>query len=224
MKKSTLFPLYRKLGLQRALNKVLVILFLLVGINGYAQPGANVVIIPTDTIVQNGQTFTARIRIEVFSGQVGGAEVHLDFDPTYLQVTAIATSAGNPLTFAVLPFDPIATINANGHVQYGAGDPGAPFATDTFDFVDVTFQAIAIPPGNITPLTFTTTAPEITQVTDDLGIPVLDRIINGRVAIHPLGCTVPTATISTPGGTTTCSYNLILSGATGGTDYDLVTL
>lgn len=215
-----LFMSLRKLSLTSSLSKKILLPFilLLITMAGISQ-GANIIVSPATTNVAAGATFTVKLRVQMLSGDVDAAEVHLDFDNTKLSVTSVAPSAGNPLGSQLLALESISTINTNGHLHYAAFTTSG-FPTTSFDFVDVTFLVNNAAPSGVTPLTFTTVFPHATGI-ERAGSSVLNTIVNGSVNIAA-ACTPPTATIS---NTATCngqSFNLILQSATGTAPFDLV--
>lgn len=215
-----LFMSLRKLSLSSSLSKKILLPFilLLMTVAGMSQ-GANIIVNPATSNVAAGATFTVKLRVQILSGDVDAAEVHLDFDNTKLSVTSVAPSAGNPLGSQLLALESVSTINTNGHLHYAAFTTSG-FPTTSFDFVDVTFLVNNAAPSGISPLTFTTVFPHATGV-ERAGSSVLNTIVNGSVNIAA-ACTPPTATIS---NTATCngqSFNLVLQAATGTAPFDLV--
>jgi hypothetical protein len=215
-----LFMSPRKLSLSSSLSKKILLPFilLLITMAGISQ-GANIIVSPTTTNVAAGATFTVKLRVQILSGDLDAAEVHLDFDNTKLSVTSVAPSAGNPLGSQLLALESVSTINTNGHLHYAAFTTSG-FPTTSFDFVDVTFLVNNAAPSGVTPLTFTTVFPHATGI-ERAGSSVLNTIVNGSVNIAA-ACTPPTATIS---NTATCngqSFNLVLQSATGTAPFDLV--
>jgi hypothetical protein len=109
---------------------------------------------PQTNDVNIGDVFSVTIQVAPTSTEVSVAEVHLNFDPTLLQVVSL-TPAGSPLgnTIVTAAFD-----NTMGTIEYGAYTL-SDFPNTTFDFLTIEFEAVGLTPG--------------TQVTHELvGFPV----------------------------------------------------
>jgi Domain of unknown function (DUF4082)/Secretion system C-terminal sorting domain/Cohesin domain len=218
--KSNLIHTFSKSKLiRRAFLPIILALFF----SAVSAQTVNVLVTPATNNVAIGQTFNVKIRLQPVAAQeMDGAEVHLDFDNTQIEVTSISEAIGNLLTQSTpVPLDPISTINTNGHIRYGRANTVAPFPNTAFDFVDINFTVLPGATIGSTPLTFTTVFPELTDVSRS-AVSVLGTITNGTVNISP-ACTPPTATIAS-NGSTTCNaqpFNLLLNAATGTGPWDL---
>ncbi len=142
--------------------------------------GAVLVISPATVNATVGMTFTVTVRV-LTNQSVDGAAAYLDFDPTRLQVMAVAHGATLP---AVLQnsFD-----NNAGQVNFAAGILSAPFPATDFDLAQITFQALALTPG--TPLTFASANPRMSDVSFG-GASILDHAENGSVIIGASSATL----------------------------------
>lgn len=165
---------------------------------------------PSSPSVAKDGIFTVDIQIVAGSQEVDGAEIHLYFDPAYLQVV---DGAGNP-TNQIQDNGYLSAVLRNA-VYAGAGqsriffaagsfDPEIPKPSGTFPLATIRFKALWGTGGGSTPLIFGTQMPYKTEVTGG-GNSVLDRAENGSVTISgetpPLTAT-PTSTL-TPGPTDT---------------------
>jgi hypothetical protein len=151
---------------------------------------------PANPSVARGTIFTVDIQVVAGSQPVDGAEVHLDFDRTYLQVVdasgdpAISIIAGSVLEV------PIQNIvhNDRGEIDFAAGTFLAP-PSGTFVLGTIRFKALWGTGGGSTPLTFSTQLPRKTEVTH-AGGSVLAGVENGSVTIS--GQTPPPTPTVTP--------------------------
>ena len=136
---------------------VLSHLFMIITVTAFAQ--ANFSLFPAGPVVTVNQTFTLEVRVDLNQAnntQLDVAEAYLNFDPAYLQVVSIANGG---------TLGSIATSSSNntlGRVDYAAGTTGAPITND-FVLLTVTFQAIALPTGGTTNITFNTALPRQTN-------------------------------------------------------------
>ncbi len=82
-------------------------------------------------------SFTTVVQVQTSGQTVDGAEIHLDFDPTMLEVISVVP--GSTLGVAILPpvFD-----NTAGTIDYAAGT-FSPFPSAAFDLLAITFRAKA---------------------------------------------------------------------------------
>ncbi|MEO0595625.1 MAG: Ig-like domain-containing protein, partial [Chloroflexota bacterium] len=134
-----------------------------------------VVTLPETTEVAVGQSFDLTVEVQAGQQAVDAAEVHIDFDPAFLQVTNVVGG-----TMLELPIQNTSD-NNNGTVDYVAGTFQQPFPTGTFDLVTITFtalQATETTGVNIAPLVF----PRQTQVTFN-GNDILTQATGASVTI-----------------------------------------
>jgi len=134
--------------LSTALILTLVALLAL-GAFAYAQDGAKVTISPAAQSVEAGQQATVQVMIEDVSN-LYGAEVHLSFDPTLLNVSSITPGAfPDPASGSVVSdYD-----NAAGTVYYAITLLApAPAVDGSGVLCDVTFNALT---EGISPVTIT---------------------------------------------------------------------
>lgn len=123
---------------------------------GAPSRSATLALKPANTKTTQGKTFTVAITMQAGTQLVDGAEAHLNFDPSVLQVVRLNTGK-------VLPVPIQSTFsNTEGTIDYSAGT-FSNFPTGTFTVATVTFTAIAASPE--TPLTFSTSAPRRSDVT-----------------------------------------------------------
>lgn len=159
---------------------------------------------PSVSSVSKDQIFTVDIQVVAGPQPVDGAEIHLYFDQTYLQVVNAAGS-------------PVGTIQDNGYlsqvirnrvytdtqqarIYFAAGiyDPEEPKPSGTFPLATVRFKALWGTGGVTTPLTLGTVLPYRTEVTF-AGSSVLGSVQNGGVVISgttPPMTPTPTATFT----------------------------
>ena len=117
-------------------------------------PYADFVNSPVSSIVEFDEVFSVTIRVDINGDPVSVAELHLDFDPSVLEVVSLTPAAvgtGQPLELVIVP---PAFNNTAGTIDYGAFRLFPPFPTASFDLLTITFRAIATTSG--------------TQVTHDL--------------------------------------------------------
>ena len=170
---------------------------------------------PSLSNVARGQIFTVDLQLVAGSQQVDGAEVHLFFDPSYLQVV---DAAGNP-TDRITSSGYLSQILRNrvytdtGRIHFAAGiyDPEEPKPSGTFPVATVRFKALWGTAGLTTPLTFGNALPFKTEVTYG-GVSVLGGVEDGAVVIsgeQPAATwtVTPSATLSaTPTSTATATH------------------
>jgi hypothetical protein len=206
---------------------VVVMLFLFA--KAFAQP-ASIVVNPATATPEVGTSFTVEVAVD-FTGAtpplgLDAVGIYLAFDNTKLQVTAmseqptVAAFTTKPLPLEGTPFT---TTNTNGQISYAAATTGG-FPTADFNVLSITFQVIG-GAGTTTPLTLRRDFPfDFTDAFRN-GFSIVNNIVSGSVSISGVGCTTPSASISPPGGTTTCdgqAFNLTLSAApTGAAPFDL---
>lgn len=103
---------------------------------------ADFVSTPSSVNVNPSETFSVVIQVQINSGEISGAETHLDFNTALLQVSSI-----DRLSAAELPTEvvgPPSFNNTNGTIDYVAGALGGNNATASFDFIRVNFTAVAV--------------------------------------------------------------------------------
>lgn len=176
---------------------------------------------PATINVSEGQSFTVRAHFAVTAGSVNAAEVGINFDRDFLQVTNITKPASATFTTETVPLPgSYATMNGvgpgAGEITYSAGIPVGS-TSSSFDLLEITFTATQ---SGTTPLAFNTVDPRNTRAIFGATL-VSGAPVNATVNIAG-ACTPPTATIS---NTATCngqSFNLVLQSATGTAPFDLV--
>jgi hypothetical protein len=142
---------------------------------------------PSSPSVLEDEVFA--IDIEVVGGDqaVDGAEVHLDFDKTHLQVVdAGGSPAGSIENSGILNVLIQNTVdNDEGKIDFAVGTFGAP-PSGTFVLATIRFKALAGTDGASTPLVFITQLPRKTDVTFEGGS-VLGGTTDGSVTITSTG-------------------------------------
>jgi len=169
--------------------------------HGVVQAAAGTVFInfnPQSPAVAKDQIFTVDIQIVAGTQQVDGAEVHIDFDPLYLQVV---DSGGNPSS-TIEPNTSALDVtvqnivdNPAGHIDYAAGKLTGTKPSGTFVLATIRFKALSGTGESSTPLTFVSRGGNPTNVTFG-GDSVLAGTTDGSVTISgptPTG-PPPTAT------------------------------
>jgi PKD repeat protein len=107
-------------------------------------PLVNIVSVPSEIDVDEGDSFTLTIRIEPDSvGQVTAADVAMSFDPALLQVTSVSLAPGTLLNTPSQP----AVFDNNAGTLFAGGSNVLP-ASIAFDHVVINFQAVGS--GNTT--------------------------------------------------------------------------
>jgi len=132
---------------------------------------------PISTCVTLTCTRTVEIKAEARAG-VDTAEIHLDFDPVYLQVVNVigGNEAGSPLTTV----SQNAFNNETGRIDYTAQTPEGDPATGSFIVARIQFTALA--QTTATTIQFLAS----TELFRD-GVPVLDTHTDGNVAVGIFG-------------------------------------
>lgn len=131
-----------------------------------------------------GDIFHTEVIVDAGSQQVDSAEVHVDFDPTKLQVT---DGGGNPVS-TVSPGTALDTqlqngaANNAGRIEFGAGKESAPFPTGGFTLATITFKALSPTGANGTGLAFVHCALRKSNAAFG-GASVLDGAANGLITI-----------------------------------------
>jgi len=151
---------------------------------GTAMGSVQISVEPTSSSVLVEQAFTVSLQIAADSQPVDGAEVHLDFDPTYLQVV---DSSGNPAssieigsTFDV--FIQNVVNNDEGKIDFAAGTFDVP-PNGTFVLATIHFRALQITDAGSTPLTFVSREGSPTNVVYG-GDSMLGGIVDGVVTVR----------------------------------------
>jgi hypothetical protein len=106
----------------------------------FGQGVVNFIADPSTATLNVGDSVTIRVQVQAGSQTVDGAEIHLNFDASKLQVTSIT-----PGTTLGVPIVGLVHDNAQGRIDYAAGT-FSNFPSGTFDLITVTFQAIAAAP------------------------------------------------------------------------------
>lgn len=184
----------------------------------FAQNQANVAFNPSTLSVVTGESFVVDVRVQVTSGSVDFAQIHFNFDNTKLAVTSVTrpSTAIFPNEFVFV--QPVATINANGQVNYAAGT-SSNFPTTSFTILSVTFTALQT---GTTPLTFRRppTGNPVTNVIRS-GLSIITGVTNASITITSCA-NPPSATLS---NSLTCNgqaFTLNLASAVGAGPFDLV--
>lgn len=156
--------------------------------------------------VAKGDVFAVDIEVVAGSQSVDGAEIHLYYNPTYLQVV---DTAGNPTTeiqdngylSAVLRNK---VYTESGLILFAAGiyDPEEPRPSEIFPLARVRFRALWGTGGGNTALVFGLQLPNRTEVTFR-GDSVLAGVGNGAVTVT--GETPPLTPTPTPTATQTAT-------------------
>jgi len=142
---------------------------------------------PSASSVAKGDVFSVNIQIVAGTQLVVGAEVHLFFSKSYLQVV---DALGNPVTRIVSSgildsqlANKVYTDTEPARIHFAAGtlDPDNQ-PSGTFTLATIYFKALWGTGGASTPLTFGTQIPFKTDVTYGVNS-VLDRVENGTVVI-----------------------------------------
>jgi hypothetical protein len=157
---------------------------------------------PLAAAVAKGQLFSVDIQIVAGTQQVDGAEIHLFFDPLFLQVV---DAAGNPVDriqsggyLSQVIRNKVYTDTAQARIHFAAGiyDPDEPRPSGTFPLATVFFRALWGTGAGSVPLTFGIDLPYRTEVTFS-GNSVLAGVGNGSITIsgeQPPMTPTPTAT------------------------------
>ncbi|WP_159447552.1 SdrD B-like domain-containing protein [Maribacter arcticus] len=118
----------------------LLLLCLSLGFTGSVFAQANFVASPASVSINPGDPFSVTIALQTVNDQaVDGAEIHLDFEPSILQVTNVTALSNSQLPTEILgapTFD-----NSTGTISYVAGNVSSPPLAN-FDFLQIDFQAI----------------------------------------------------------------------------------
>jgi hypothetical protein len=171
---------------------------------GAASSGTVVVKLnPSSPSVAKDTIFTVDIQVVAGSQQVDGAEIHLFFSQTYLQVV---DSAGNPtntiedLSGWNAPLaNQVFTDSEPARILFAAGILGSGTKpSGTFSLARIRFKALWGTGGGSTSLVFGTATPYLTEIYYGINS-VLGGVENGSVTISgetPLLTATPTATLT----------------------------
>ena len=197
---------------------LLCVLLLFASIASMAQP-VNIVVDPPFSTRNVGQSFTVLVKAD-FTGTtpplgVDDIEIHLAFDNTKLQVTAmtedptVAAFIAKPIPLEGTPFT---ATNAAGQINYHATTT-AGFPTADFTILSVTFLVIG-GDGTTSPLTLRTDPPTNETRAARSGASILGAVVSGSATINAVACTTPVITIGTQPGAGICDgqpFDLILA-------------
>jgi hypothetical protein len=146
--------------------------------------GVDLRIDPLLSTVSEGTVFPVQIVVDAGSQRVDAVEVHLDFDPSYLQVV---DAAGNPSSSIVdgtvlgVRIQNMSN-NATGVIAYAAGTFDAP-VNGTFVLASMYLRALRDTGGGSTPLHFVLELPRKTDVQYN-ALSVLRQVYDGAVRIQ----------------------------------------
>lgn len=163
---------------------------------------------PALSNVAKDQIFTVDVQLAAASQPVDGAEVHLYYDPSYLQVV---DASGNP-TDRITNSGYLSQVLRNrvytdtGRIHFAAGiyDPEEPKPSGTFPIATVRFRALWGTGGLTLPLTFGLDLPYKTEVTYG-GASVLGAVENGAVVISGEQPPAPPTVTPTPTSSATAT-------------------
>lgn len=181
------------------------------GLEGRSLPGlmaaSQTVVVnlaPSVSSVSKDQIFTVDIQVVAGAQQVDGAEIHLYFDQTYLQVVnasgiPVGSIQDNGYLTQVIR-NKVYTDTQQARIYFAAGiyDPEVTKPSGTFPLATVRFKALWGTGGITTPLTFGTVLPYRTEITY-AGSSVLGSVEHGGVVISgttPPMTPTPTATFT----------------------------
>jgi len=119
---------------------------------------------PSAPTVAKDSIFTINIQIAAGAQEVDTAEVHIDFDPLYLQVVDAGGSPASTIEGSgVFPVElRNSADNVTGEIDYAAGTFGA-LPSGTFDLATIRFKALWGTGGGSTPLTYVHQLPRKTD-------------------------------------------------------------
>ena len=120
---------------------------------------------PSAPTVAKDSVITISIQIAAGAQEVDTAEVHIDFDPLYLQVVDAGGSPASTIEGSgVFPVElRNSADNASGEIDYAAGTFGA-LPSGTFDLATIRFKALWGTGGGSTPLMYVHQLPRKTDV------------------------------------------------------------
>lgn len=149
---------------------------------------AYVTLNPLTPTVAKGDIFTVDIQVAAGQQLVDGAEVHVYFDPTFLQVVDASGNPTNRITSSGLLSqvlrNRVYTDTTPSRIHFAAGiyDPEEPRPSGTFTLATIRFRALWGTAGASTPLTFGIQLPYKTEVTYG-GSSILGGVQSGAVSI-----------------------------------------
>jgi len=155
------------------------------GLQSATLPGVQVSITPQATEASTGDIFTVLVQVEAGSQPVDGAEIHLDYDPSRLQVV---DAGGNPVDHV----DSSGTLdvvlrnhvdNAAGQIDFAAGTFSATPPSGTFALATIRLKAVNLAGSPATELHFVRESPRKTNVVY-AGFSVLGGTSDGVVALR----------------------------------------
>jgi parallel beta-helix repeat protein len=138
-------------------------------------PQVSIALEPPAKTAHVGERFELTIAIHSGGQPVDGAEAHLNFDPTVLQVVDLARGTALPQVMQD------AYDNHAGTIDYSAGLLAGTPPSGSFTLATVTFRALAETEGTVIP--FITTAPRKTDVAYQ-GRSVLDAQRSARIVVE----------------------------------------
>ncbi len=180
---------------------------------------------PSSPVVSRNDIFTLDIRVVAGTQLVNGAEVHLDFDASRVQVvddSGVPTNA--LLAGSALPV--IVTNSANnmlGQIDYAAGIFGSQVSS-TFVLASIRLKAMASTGAGTTPISFVSRSGSPTNVTSFGGSSVLGGTTGAEISISspgslqdplPLTCNSLVADNTADYGATNAEYGTCGSGYSG---------
>ncbi|MEL6591413.1 MAG: cohesin domain-containing protein, partial [Bacteroidota bacterium] len=128
---------------------------------------------PVNNVVNPGDNFSVVMQVQTNGQAVAGAEIHLDFDPSLVEVVSLSPGTSLPIPLQNT------SDNTNGTIDYAAGTFGAAVSTD-FTLVTINFLAKNVI-GSNTPV-YGTVFPRQTQASF-LGQTVLDEAIPFTISV-----------------------------------------
>ncbi len=181
-------------GCNLSLNRIwqlAVLFFLTLGSVQSVHAQSDFVSDPLAPTVEVGTPLSIVIKVDITGGAVDGAEVHLDFDETLLQVTSLTALSSGQLPSVLIPatFD-----NGAGTIDFAAGVLGAQNSiSQDFDFLQVNFSTLGT---GSTVISFNTDFPRRTNITGG-GVSVLGTAASVPVTINGID-TPPMVSITAP--------------------------
>ena len=147
--------------------------------SGHPTPGTvDLKVMPSQSTVTVGETFTMTIVVEAGPQLVSGAQVYLDYEPGFIRVKK--TPATTPL-FENLWWNEYD--NLNGWINYAADTAVKPEPSGNFTALTIQFEALV--PIEITSLSFSTNTPRKTVVTYG-GVSILGSLTGGTIKVLEL--------------------------------------
>ena len=148
------------------------------------QAGVLMVVIPSQGMVQAGDTFNLTVQIQSGSQLMDGAQADLNFDPTRLRVNSLT---GNTSAFPTVLLNTYN--NTAGTIDYAAGVlPPNPLPSGNVNFVVIQFTALQ--DTQLTNLTFQYDGLRTTDVTYE-GNSILTGDVDGQIQIGLFNKTTP---------------------------------